>query len=71
MTQGGWAVNTEDGGINMRTVSDTRRAAIVNWLCDEAKYLVLQGASDDEIEKIWEHRRGRALAVPVIVMMKD
>lgn len=65
-TSEGWGVLTDDG-IDMRTVSDTRRAAIVNWLCASEACLVHRGTTDERIEQIWQRRRGSADAVPVRV----
>lgn len=49
----GWAV-VEDGVINVRTVSPTRRAATINWLCVEAHHLVYGHFSDALIEQMWQ-----------------
>lgn len=48
----GWAV-VQGGEILVKTVSDTRRAAIVNWLVTEAEIMVLNSWTDDRIEAIW------------------
>lgn len=48
----GWAV-TDDRGLNIRTVSETRRGAIINWLVVAARVLVLANQTDDEIEYLW------------------
>lgn len=48
----GWAVVSK-GNILVRTVSDTRRAALVNWLVTEARVLVLTSWTDDDIETAW------------------
>ena len=65
-TSEGWGVLGDDG-IDMRTVSDTRRAAIVNWLCATGACLVHRGTTDERIEQIWQQSRGTAEAVPVRV----
>lgn len=51
----GWAVVDHDG-ISIRTVSDTRRGALVNWLCDKGM-LMLAHATDEQIENTWADRR--------------
>lgn len=40
------------GKLDVRTVSPTRRAAIVNWLCLSG-YAVLNSATDADIEQGW------------------
>lgn len=56
----------KDGIIDMKTVSDTQIAAMVNWLCVDG-VLVLRGTADERVREIWaEHRRGFEI-VPVIV----
>lgn len=54
-------------GVDIRTVSDTRRAAIVNWLVVHGKYFVTNNATDEAIESVWEHARGDWHVVPVRV----
>jgi hypothetical protein len=61
-----WAV-VEGGKINIRSVSPTRRAAIVNWLCTEVKMLALNTATDVDIERVWEANKGSAEATKVVV----
>ena len=63
----GWAV-ANDGAILIRTVSDTRRAALVNWLCTEGGWMALWNSTDAEIERAWRNRRGVAEVVPVTVL---
>ncbi len=48
----GWAVVSK-GKILVRTVSDTRRAAIVNWLVTERQILVMASWTDEDIERMW------------------
>jgi hypothetical protein len=49
----GWAVRDRDG-IVVRTVSDTRRSAIVNWLAIGPPRVILRdGVLDEQIEAIW------------------
>jgi hypothetical protein len=52
----GWAVIDRNGNVDMRTVSDTRRAATVNWLCARCGMLATVFTSDDEIEREWQVR---------------
>lgn len=51
-TAHGWAV-VRKGFIDVRTVADTRRAAIVNWLVTEAGTMITNMHSDEDIEAIW------------------
>lgn len=61
-----WAV-VDGVGINIRTVSPTRRAAIVNWLCTEARLLATNLATDEDIEGMWQANKGNSDVVRVIV----
>jgi hypothetical protein len=60
----GWGV-VDHGGLNIRTVSDTRRAAIVNWLVTEAMLMISNGHTDDHINALWDASRGEASVRPV------
>ena len=48
----GYAIK-QNGKLLIRTASDTKRAAIVNWLLTEARILTLAGSSDEEIQADW------------------
>lgn len=56
---GAWAVVDPSGHIMTRTISDARRAAIVNWLCTERSILTTQLAFDRQIEMMWEKLKGK------------
>lgn len=60
----GWGVIDADG-LNIRTVSDTRRAAIVNWLVVQLGIVPLRDETDDEIESKWTRFSGDAMVRPV------
>ncbi len=45
-----------DKGLEIATVSPTRRAAIVNWLVTHGDF-VSQGHTDNQIEARWEAQR--------------
>lgn len=62
----GWAVIDGDA-IKVRTVSDTRRAAIVNWLLTERRKLIVGGTTDATIERFWLENCGEARAVQVAI----
>lgn len=53
----GWAIKHFDK-IDVRTVHDTRRGAIVNWLVVSAKRVVTNAHSDEDIEQMWREARG-------------
>lgn len=63
----GFAVIDQLGEINMRTVSPTEQAAMVNWLGVEAGVMVPQGASFDQIRSEFEQLRGKHELVAVEV----
>jgi hypothetical protein len=56
----GWAVRDENGCVNIRTVTDSRRGAIVNWL-------LLDAYASDAIEAQWLKNKGSAEVVQVSV----
>lgn len=68
----GWAV-ADAGGILVRTVSPTRRGAIVNWLVSFCGVLVHSGWKDDMIETQFVTRSlaHRARVVEVLIEEKD
>ena len=49
----GWAIRLSDGEIDVRTVSPTRRAAIVNWLVLNGTEISIMW-TDDQIEAAWK-----------------
>lgn len=55
----GWAVRGPPG-IYVKTISDTRRAAIINWLVTECRVLVRTYHSDDQIDAMWDQARAGA-----------
>lgn len=61
-----WAVIDSDG-INIRSVSPTRTAAIVNWLYTETMVAPKMSWTDDEIELTWQEHKGNAVAARVAV----
>lgn len=56
-----------DDGLDMRTVSDTRRAAIVNWLVAAKQIMIFTYDTDAQIEATWNRNKGTAQVVPVSV----
>ena len=49
----GWAVAGSNDQVDMRTVSDTRRAALVNWLVAGVGIGVFASTTDEQIENAW------------------
>jgi hypothetical protein len=64
---GAWAIIDADGNICVRSISDTRRAAIVNWLCTDRGVLATVLADDLMIEKSWQKLKGKSEAELVTV----
>lgn len=62
----GWAVR-DARGVRIKTVSDTRRASIVNWLVTERRVPICLDMTDDAIERQWELWRGESELVEVKV----
>lgn len=65
-TTNGWAVVDNDQ-INVRTVSPTRRAAIINWLVFEQGHRIYVSTPDDLIELAWEMAKGSATVHEVVI----
>ena len=57
MTEG-YAI-TGPSGIDIRTVSDTRRAAIINWLVVQARHMIHATDTDEQIERLWAGCAGK------------
>jgi len=66
----GWAIIDNDE-IKVRTVSPTRRAALVNFLLVERLVAVLEDTSDEAINQLWEQHRGDASITLVMIRAKD
>lgn len=60
----GWAA-IENDKISVKTVSPTRRAAIVNFLVVHRSLAITFHHSDAQIEEWWEKHHGRAQMVEV------
>lgn len=59
----------KNGRIDIRTVSESKRAAVVNWLLVGAAVRVNDSCSDGEIERLWmqHHALHRASVIKVCV----
>ena len=64
MEADGWAV-IEDIGLDLRSVSPTRRAALVNWLVTRKNMMATIYTTDEQIERMWDANRGDADVVRV------
>ena len=60
----GYAV-IENGKIDVRTVSLTNRAAIVNWLVVNHDHKIYSNTTDHQIETLWKIEKGNASVVKV------
>jgi hypothetical protein len=60
----GYAI-VEDGKIDVRTVSPTRRAAIVNFLVVSRGAFITNAMTDDIIDSIWRDRANGAYVIGV------
>lgn len=65
----GWGV-VEADGLNIKTVSDTRRAAIVNWLVVSARQFISNSHTDAHIDALWDAGRGDAMVMPVRIYVQ-
>lgn len=66
ITQDGWAVASNfRGDIYIKTVSDTRRAAIINWLVTEGGIPITKYHTDADIERLWNKLGQYVEACPV------
>ncbi len=54
-----------DSGIDVLTVSTTRRAAIVNWLVVNTRISIVNNTTDEQIERLWNEHSGGATVVTV------
>ena len=52
-----WAIVTNEVEINLKTIYDTRRGAIINWLVTECGFFAQEHMKDEEIESAWESFR--------------
>ncbi len=62
----GWAV-IEHGSIRVKTVSHTRRAAIVNFLVAERRVPITAEHTDEQIDEIWQSMRQGAYLAHVTI----
>lgn len=68
----GYAAVSHRGEILIKTVSETRRAAMVNWLVTEGRVMVFRDSTDAEIEDDFLNfcaKRGLASIEPVSIAL--
>lgn len=65
-TAHGWAIMASNT-IDVRTVSEARRAAIINWLVIEKTQWVTNNHTDAQVEEMWERFRKGADVVRVTI----
>lgn len=68
-TAPGWAVVKSNGLIHIKTVSDTRRAAIINWLVTEKQIPICAYHTDADVEAFWKHYGSYADCRQIIVSL--
>ncbi len=51
----GWAVLAPGGRLFVNSVSETRRASVINWLVTEKLQSITMYHTDDQIESMWKH----------------
>jgi hypothetical protein len=66
----GWGV-VDQNGINMKSVSETRRAALINWLAATNRAYITNVLTDDALNALWEERRGNAQVQRVRIYIAD
>lgn len=69
MKASGFAV-VEDGEIDVRTVSSSKVAAMVNFLVVARDVVPTARMDDEDVEELWEHRRDDAQLVEVEIGVK-
>lgn len=67
----GYAIKSRLGGIDAKTVFDTKRGAVVNWLCSNARVSVTNNDSDDAIFQAFRTLAGPAGATCVKVWIAE
>lgn len=66
----GWAV-AKDGRILVKTVSPTRNDALVNWLATDGHTMVMDNATDQQVEGLFNQiKTGHEAVVEVEIMVK-
>jgi hypothetical protein len=71
MTAHGWAVVDRYGNTLVKTVSETRRAALVNWLIIYPGIVILNHYADDMIERLWAENKGHADVTKVTIEVES
>ena len=61
----------EDEKIDIRTVSLTRQAAIINWLVTKKKIMIYNSDTIDDIEIYWDRHHGNAKVERISLSRKN
>lgn len=61
-----WGVIDHDG-LNIKSISDTRRAAIINWLVTDAGQFISSSHDDGHINALWDAEKGEATVSPIVI----
>lgn len=64
-----WGV-VDHNGLNVRTISNSRKAAVINWLVVEAGRFISTSHSDEHINAMWDAERGEASVKPLRVYVE-
>jgi len=66
----GWGI-VDKNGININSVGQTRRVAMLNWLAATNRAYITNPISDDALNALWEERRGDAMVKRVRIYIAD
>ena len=61
----------EDEKIDIKTVSLTRQAAIINWLVTKKKIMIYNSDTIDDIETYWKRHQGDAKVESISLSRKN
>lgn len=66
----GWGI-VDKNGININSVGQTRRVAMLNWLASTNRAYITNPISDDALNALWEERAGGAEVKKVRIYIAD
>ena len=56
--------------IDVKTVSPSHQAAIINWLVVAKKIMIYDHTTDTQIEALWKKHKGRAVVEQIVLKRK-
>lgn len=62
----GWAIK-DNGFLLVKTVGPNKRSACVNFIFANRRLTVLDSATNEQIEQLWQAHKGKAEAVRVSI----